>query len=75
MSLYQGSNDETRKMCSFANELTWITSSSNRGKSNINFAKTSDFLDLAEAKSRSNSCNMIIHLLYFPPMILLVRTY
>jgi hypothetical protein len=75
MSPYQGSDDKTRKMCSSANESTWIMSSSNRGKLDINSTKTSDFLDLAEAKSRSNSCKMKIHLLYFPPMIHLERTY
>jgi hypothetical protein len=52
-----------------ANELTWKMSSSNRGKSDIKSAKTRDFLDLAEANSRSNSYKMTIHLLYFPPMI------
>jgi hypothetical protein len=48
MSPYQGPNDETRKICSYVNESTWITSSSDHGKSDINFAKTSDFLDFAE---------------------------
>jgi hypothetical protein len=75
MSPYQRSDDEMRKMCSSTNKSIWITSSSNRGKSDINSAKTSDFLDLAEEKSISNSCKMTIHLLYFPPMIRLVRTY
>jgi hypothetical protein len=65
----------TRKMCSSADESTWITSLSNRGKLDINSAKTSDFLDLDEVKSRSNSCKMTNDLLYFPPMICLVRTY
>jgi hypothetical protein len=46
-------------MCSFANESTWTMSSSNRGKSDINSAKTSDFLDLVEVNSRSISYKMI----------------
>jgi len=75
MSPYQGSEDETRKLCSSTNELTWITSSYNWGKSNINSKKTSNFLDFAKAKSRSHSCKMTIHLLNFPPVICLVRTY
>jgi len=72
MSPYKGSNDETRKMCLFAKKSTWIKSLSNYGKSDINSAKTSDFMDFVEEKSRLNSCKMIIHLLYFPPMICLV---
>jgi hypothetical protein len=75
MSPYHGLDDDTRKMCLSTNESTWITSSSNHGKSDINSTKTNDFLDLAEAKLRSNSCKMKIHLLYFPPMIRLVREY
>jgi hypothetical protein len=50
MSPYQGSDDETRKICSSANESTWITSSSKYGKSDINSAKIEDFLDFTEAK-------------------------
>jgi hypothetical protein len=75
MSPYHGLDDATRKMCSSVNESTWITSSSNHGKSDINSMRTSDFLDFVEAKSRSNSCKIKIHLLYFPPMICMVRMY
>jgi hypothetical protein len=42
MSPYQGLDDETRKICLYANESTWMTSSSNHGKLDSNFAKTSD---------------------------------
>jgi hypothetical protein len=75
MSPYQGLDDKKRKMCLFENESTWITSSSSHRKSDIKSVKTSDFLDFVEGKSRSNSCKMKIHLLYFPPMIRLVMTY
>jgi hypothetical protein len=75
MSPYQGFEDDIMKICLSANELTWITFSSSQRKSDINFAKNSVFLEFAEENSRSNSCKMTIHLLYFPPMIGRVKTY
>jgi hypothetical protein len=59
MSPFQGSDDEIRKMCFSANESTWITSSSKHGNLDINYVKTSDFLDFTEAKSRSDYCKIV----------------
>jgi hypothetical protein len=64
-----------KDVCSYENESTWITSSYNHGKLDINSTNTRDFLDFTEAKSRSKSCKMTIYLLYFLPMIRWVRMY
>jgi hypothetical protein len=41
----------------------------------ISSAKTNDFLDFAEMKSKSNSWRMTIHLLIFPPITHHVNMY
>jgi hypothetical protein len=43
--------------------------------SKINSAKTKDFLDFTETKSKSNSWRITIHRLIFPPMTRHVNTY
>jgi hypothetical protein len=45
------------------------------GSSEISSAKTSDFLDFAEMKSKSNSWRMTIHLLIFLPITHHVNMY
>ena len=73
ISPYHGSKVEIRKMCSSTNVSSQTSSSSSLGKLDISSTKINDFCNFAETNLRSNSYKMIIHLLYFSPIILLVR--
>ena len=69
ISPYQGSEVEIKKMYSSRNGSSSITTFSSLGSFEIGSANTSDFLDLVDLKSRSNSWIMTIDLLNFPLII------
>ena len=55
ISLYQGSEVEIKKICSFGNDSSSMATSSSTRNSTMSSTKTKDFLDLADWKSKSNS--------------------
>jgi hypothetical protein len=75
MSPYQGSDESMRNKDYSGNESCTTNSSKVRGRSVINSVKNKDFLDLGVENSRSNYCNMMIHLEYLPPNIWCDKIY
>jgi hypothetical protein len=75
ISPYQGSKDAIRKISPLIGDSSGMISLDSTGSSEMSSAKTNDFLDFTETKSKSNSCKMTIHLLIFPPMTHHVNTY
>jgi hypothetical protein len=70
-----GSEDAIRKISPLIGEISGMISLDSTESYEISSEKTDDFLDFVETKSKSNSSNMTIHLLIFPPMTRHVNTY
>jgi hypothetical protein len=72
---HQGSEDAIRNISLRIGDSSGTTSPNSTRSSKISSAKTSDFLDFTETKSKSNSWRTTIHLLIFPLITRRVNTY
>jgi hypothetical protein len=75
ISPYQGFEDMIRNMSPFIGDSSGITSHDSTKSSEMSSAKTNDFLDFTETKSKSNSWRITIHLMIFSPITHHVKTY
>jgi hypothetical protein len=71
----RGPEDAIKKRSSLIGDSSGEISPLSTGSSEINSAKTKDFLDFTETKSKSNSCRITIHRLIFLSMTHHVNTY
>jgi hypothetical protein len=71
----RGLEDAIRKISPLIGDSSGEISPLSTKSYEINSAKTKDFLDFSETKSKSNSCRITIHRIIFPPMTRHVNTY
>jgi hypothetical protein len=73
--IYQRSKDVIKNISPLLGNSLGTTSPDSTGSSKISYAKTGDFLDFVEMKSKSNSWRTTIHILIFPPITCRVNMY